>query len=333
MPKHSDSAMAGSSAYAIVESLTTEVRPRLAGLREARARAWAVETMRWLGLENVRIETFEMPGWERGVETGILTAPFPQPLALTALGSVATDETGLEAEVALFESLEALEEAPDNSLDGKIAYVSHAMQKTQNGAAYGFYGRARREGAIIASRKGASALLIRSIGTDSHRMPHTGMMRYSEEVEKIPAAALSNPDADQIERVARRGKPIRIALTLTPRFTGTVKSGNVIGEIPGRERPDEVVLIAGHLDSWDLGTGAVDDGAGVAIAAAAARQILDAGRAPRRTIRVVFYGAEEVGLLGGFAYLDDHSDVLEKHIIGTESDFGAERSWQMRAGV
>ncbi len=330
-----DTAMAGSGAYAIVESLTTEVGPRLAGSEsEARARDWGKKTLQSLGFENVRIETFEMETWERGEEHASLVSPFPQPLAITALGgSVATPPEGLEAEVAIFESLAALEAALPGSLDGRIAYVGHAMQATQNGSSYGFYGRLRREGASIAAARGASAILIRSIGTDSHRMPHTGQMRYSEEAPRIPAAALSNPDADQIERIALRGKPIRARLKLTPRFVGTRLSGNVIGEIVGSERPEEIVVIGAHLDSWDQGTGAVDDGAGIGIATAAAKLILDGGKRPRRTIRVIYWGAEEVGLLGGSAYLEANRGELANHIIGTESDFGAGRVWQMNAQV
>ncbi len=330
-----DAAMAGSPAFSIVESLTTEVGPRLAGSKsEQRAREWGVTKMKDLGLQNVRIEAFEMPGWERGIEKAEMLSPFPQPLVITALGgSVATPEIGLQGEVVVFENLQALEQAAEGSLRGKIAYVGNAMQSTQTGASYSFYIRARRQGAIVAAGKGAIALLIRSIGTDSHRFPHTGMMNYSDEVKKIPAAALSNPDADQLERTANYGRPVEIKLTLTPRPTGTVSSGNVIGEIIGTERPEEIIIIGGHLDSWDLGTGAIDDGAGVAIAAAAAKLIIDSGKKPRRTIRLIFWGAEEVGLLGGLAYREKYKDQLENHIIGTESDFGAGRAWQLSAQV
>jgi hypothetical protein len=330
-----ESAMTGSGAYAIVESLTTEVGPRLAGTpAEARARDWAVATMRALGLADVRVEPFEMETWVRGEERAELLAPFPQPLAITALGgSVATPPAGLEAEVVSFATLDELKAADPGSLAGKIAYVGHAMRTTQDGSSYGYHVALRREGASIAAGKGAAAILIRSIGTDSHRMPHTGQMSYTEGVPRIPAAALSNPDADQLERVTRRNLPVRVRLVLTPQVLGTTRSGNVIGDIVGREAPQEVVLIGGHLDSWDLGTGAVDDGAGVAIAAAAAKLILDGGRQPRRTIRVIFWGAEEVGLLGGRAYLEAHREALDRQIIGTESDFGAGRAWQMTARV
>ncbi|HEY7775375.1 MAG TPA: M20/M25/M40 family metallo-hydrolase [Kineobactrum sp.] len=330
-----DLAMGGTMAWDIVESLTTEIGPRLAGSEaEARARAWAVRRLRAMGFDNVRVEPFEIEAWTRGQERAALLAPFPQPLEITSLGgSVATPEGGITAELVLFEGIDALKAAAPDSLEGKIAYVSHAMQRSQDGSSYGFFGKLRREGASIAARKGAVAIMIRSIGTSSHRFAHTGQMRYAADVAQIPAAALSNPDADQIERIARRGLPVRVHLEMSPEQLGTVSSGNVIAEITGRERPQEVVIIGGHLDSWDQGTGAIDDGAGVAITTAAAKMILDAGKRPRRTIRLVLWGAEEVGLLGGNAYLERHREDLDKQIIGTESDFGAQRVWQMTAQV
>ncbi|MDP5053162.1 MAG: peptidase M28 family protein, partial [Congregibacter sp.] len=256
-----DAAMQGSMAYSIVESLTTEVGPRLAGTEaEARGRDWAVAKLEALGFKNVRVEPFTMQAWARGTERAELLSPFPQPLSLTTLGgSVATPENGLEADIAVFATLTELEAAAPGSLAGKIAFVSHAMQKTQDGSSYGFHGRLRRSGASIAASKGAIAIMIRSIGTDSHRMPHTGSMRYDDQITRIPAAALSNPDADQLERIHARGQTMRVRLNLQPRPLGEVESGNVIVDIPGTESPDEVVIIGGHLDSWDLGTGAIDD--------------------------------------------------------------------------
>ena len=330
-----DEAMVGSRAWNIVESLTTEVGPRLAGSEaEARARAWAVEKLTSYGFENVRVETFAMDGWERGTEVAEIVAPFPQKLAITSLGnSVATTDSGVEAEVVLFETLAALQAADRDSLTGKIAYVGHGMQRTQDGSSYGHFVRLRSAGAVEAAKRGAVATLIRSIGTDSHRMPHTGNMSYAEGVTPIPIAALSNPDADQLERIAARGQTIRVKMTLTPNYTGVVESGNVIAEITGTDLSDEIVVIGGHLDSWDLGTGAVDDGAGVAITMEVLRQIKSRGLKPRRTIRLVLWGAEEVGLLGGYAYANAHEDELRKHVIGTESDFGAGRIWKIARSI
>jgi Zn-dependent M28 family amino/carboxypeptidase len=157
-------------------------------------------------------------------------------------------------------------------------------------------------------------------------MPHTGVQQWAAGVTPIPAAALSNPDADQLERMLAKGRPVRMRLLLTPRQIGVRKSGNVIAEVPGRDPKAGIVLVGGHLDSWDLGTGAIDDGAGVAITAAAAKRVMDAGR-PRRTIRVVWFGAEEVGLLGGEDYRKRHASEL--HASASESDFGADRIWRV----
>ena len=328
-----EQAMAGSNAMAIVTSLTTEVGPRLAGSEaEARARAWAVDTLVEKGFANVRNELFEMDAWERHEEGAEVLSPYPQPLAVTALGgSVPTEDDGLSAEVTLFETLEDLKRAPEGSLSGRIAYVGHAMQRTQDGSSYGYFNEARTAGPSIAASKGAAGYLIRSVGTDSHRFPHTGSLRYQEGMPRIPALALSNPDADQLERIAADGKAISVRIKVDSSDVPAAQSGNVIAEVEGREAPEEIVVIGAHLDSWDLGTGAIDDGAGVGITMAALELIKDAGLAPRRTIRLVLWGAEEVGLLGANAYRDRHEAELKQHVIGSESDFGGGRVWKVTA--
>jgi len=321
-------AMQDDYAWDIVEGLTTEVGPRLAGTEaEARAREWSVRKLRSLGFANVRVETFDMPVWVRGEEKAWITAPFPQPLVVTALGnSGATPPQGIEAELVGFDTIDELIAAPDAAVRGKIVFVSHAMGRTQDGSSYGVFGRPRREGPSIASRKGALAIVVRSIGTDYHRNPHTGVMSFAEGVSLIPAGALPLPDAEQVQRILKRGRPVRMRLVMTPRNIGTRQSGNVIAEVPGRDPRAPMLLVSGHLDSWDLGTGAIDDGAGVAIAAAAAKRIMDAGR-PLRTIRIVWFGAEEVGLFGGLDYRAKHGK-LAYHAIA-ESDFGADRVWKV----
>ena len=326
-------AMAGSHALSIVTSLTTEVGPRLAGSEaEARARAWALNTLTQRGFANVRNERFEMEAWQRHGEGGEILSPYPQTLAVTALGgSVPTEQGGLRAEVALFETLEDLQSAPAGSLSGRIAYVGHAMQRTQDGSSYGYFNKARTAGPSIAASKGAVGYLIRSVGTDSHRFPHTGSLRYEEDIPKIPALALSNPDADQIERIAAKGEVLEVRVWVDSSIVPAAESGNVVAEVVGWESPEEIVVIGAHLDSWDLGTGAIDDGAGVGITMAALELIKDAGLAPRRTIRLVLWGAEEVGLLGASAYRDRHSADLDRHVIGSESDFGGGRVWKVTA--
>ena len=326
-----ETALAGTQGYDITESLTTEVGQRLAGTEaEARARDWAVKKFKDIGLENVRVEPFTIPGWERGAESAYIVSPYPQKLEITTLGySVATPSNGIEAEVVYFSELDALQ-ATTEDLTGKIAFIDGRMTKAPDGAGYGPAGMKRRIGASEAAKHGAIAVLIRSVGTDSHRFPHTGGMRYAPDFPKIPIAAMSSPDADQMERIFKRGEKVVVKLLLSPINTGQRPSGNVIGEIIGTEKPEEIVLISGHLDSWDLGTGAIDDGAGIGISAGAAQVIIETGLKPKRTIRVVAYGAEEIGLLGGFAYRDKYIDELPNHMMATESDFGAVAPYEVQ---
>ena len=314
-------------AWEITEGLTTEVGPRLAGTQdEARARDWAVKKLTAMGFSNVRVESFDMPVWVRGRESAEILAPFPQPMAVAALGnSGSTGSNGVIAEIVAFDSVDALNAAPDEQVRGKIVFIDHAMAPTQDGSSYGRSIAPRSQGPTMASKKGAAAIVIRSIGTDRHRNPHTGAQAFSDGAKPIPAGALSNPDADQLLRILKREQPVRMKLVLESRtFAG--QSGNVIAELPGRDPSLPPVLVSGHLDSWDQGTGAVDDASGVAIAAAAAKRIMDAGQ-PLRTIRVVWFGAEEVGLLGGFDYRAKHGK--EPHYALIESDFGADRIWKV----
>jgi len=331
-----DAALEDDTAWNWVEGLTTEVGPRLAGTRaEKAARDWTVRNLKALGFpaKAIRVEPFPLETWVRGDETARIVSPFPQPLVITALGrSASTGPEGLEAEVVVFETVDELERQPEGALEGRIAYIGHAMTKTQDGSSYGYFGKTRFQGPSIAASKGAIGCLIRSVGTHSHRLPHTGGTGW-EDIAPIPAAALSPPDADQFERIAARGETIRVKMTVTPEVLGTRQSGNVIADLVGSERPEEIVIVGGHLDSWDLGTGAVDDGAGVAIATAAVDLIRRSGMKPQRTIRVVHWGAEEVGLFGARAYAERHARTLDQHIIGSESDFGADIVYQVTGHV
>jgi len=326
-----DAAMSGDTlAWDITEDLTTEIGPRLAGTEaEARAREWMAARFRSLGFSNVRIETFEVPTWVRGVERAEILSPFPQPLTLTALGnSSATPPEGIEAEVIGYDSMEAFRAAPASEVRGKIVFVGHAMQATQDGSHYGQFGAPRREGPTLASQRGAVAILVRSIGTDYHRNPHTGVQSFAQGVTPIPAAALSLPDAEQLQRVMARvgGRPARLRLVLTPRQLGMRQSGNVIAEVPGSDPSAGAIVVGGHLDSWDLGTGAFDNAAGVAITTAAAHRVMQAGQ-PRRTIRVVAFGSEEIGVFGGADYFRRHQ--RDGTVLVGESDFGADRVWRV----
>ncbi len=320
-------------AYDFVEGITTEVGPRQAGTEaEARARTWAMAWLKKAGFDNVANEPFEMQTWVPGdMHRAEITSPFPQPLVIQPLGnSASTGADGITAEVVMFENVAALSAAPAGSLTGKIAYISHSMTVTQDGSQYGFAGPARWVGAGIAAQKGALATVIKSVGTDYHRNPHTGGTGFPEGVTRTPAGALPLPDAENLERMfARAGdRPITMKLTLTPQDLGTTMSGNVVGEIVGRDPSLPPVLIACHLDSWWNAPGAFDDGAGCGIVAAAAKHVESNGQ-PLRTIRVLFAGAEETGLWGSKAYSAAHID--EPIAVGIESDFGADRIWQFQS--
>ncbi|MCK8043626.1 M20/M25/M40 family metallo-hydrolase [Shewanella sp. 1CM18E] len=318
-------------AYELVESLTVEVGPRLAGSeQDLVAVKWAELKLKSLGFDKVYKEAVQVPVWHRGQAKASITAPFPQPLVITALGgSIATPKDGIEANIIRFDSLSALQQSSSDDVSGKIVFIDHVTERHKSGKGYGKSVGGRAKGAIAAAEKGALAIIIRSIGTDHDRMAHTGMMRYKDGVNKIPAAAMSNPDADLINAMLKRSKDIKIKLQLSAENQGFATSYNVIAEVTGSTKPDEIVLIGAHLDSWDEGTGAIDDGAGVAIVTAAGKLIQDLAVKPARTVRVVLYAAEEVGLIGGKTYARTHQAELEKHYIAAESDFGAGRIYQI----
>ncbi|MEL6413375.1 MAG: M28 family peptidase [Pseudomonadota bacterium] len=316
---------------AFVEDLTTEIGQRLAGSEsEARARAWSVTELTELGFDEVRIEPFEIPFWSRKSESVAVISPSPQPLVATALGgSAATPRGGVTGKVVRFESLAELQAAPISKVDGKIVFIDEAMIKTMDGSGYGMAVRKRSQCAEAASGKGALACLIRSVGTQPHRMPHTGIMARNGAEGAGPVAAISGPDADQLTRLLERGS-VSVSVDIQTEIKTNAPSGNVIAELTGTDLSDEIVLIGCHLDSWDLGTGALDDGAGCGIVVGAAMLIADLPERPRRTIRVVLYGAEEVGLFGATAYAREHGDDLDKHILAAESDFGAGPIWRFQ---
>jgi len=330
-----DAAMAGHNiAYSWVSELTTRFGPRPAGsAHEQQAADWAAARFKTLGFENVRIESFPLTAWVRGSESAQLIAPSEQPLVIAALGeSPPTPAGGVEGDVVVFPTLTDLKAAAPGSLNGKIAMVTQRMVRTQDGAGYSAAVPGRTDGPHEAAQRGAIAYLLRSVGTDSHRLAHTGTTRYVEGRVPVPAFALSTPDADQIERIAALGQTVRVRLFSSASYVPDAHSQNVIAEVRGRERPEEVVLLGAHLDSWDQGTGAIDDGTGTAIVTAAAKLIRDLPHRPRRTVRVVLFGSEEVAqprppghTFGGQSYAVNHRSELAKHVLAGESDFGTDR--------
>ncbi|MBE0564889.1 MAG: M20/M25/M40 family metallo-hydrolase [Krumholzibacteria bacterium] len=305
-------------AYRTLGELCDTIGPRLAGSPAmARAVAWAQETMQAAGCDTVWTEPVTIPHWTRGREWARCTAPVEFDLVMLGLGlSDGTGPEGLEAEVLAVRDFDELD-ARSAEAAGRIVLFNMEWD------GYGPTVQYRSQGASRAARHGAVAVLVRSVTANSLATPHTGMMRYEEGVPRIPAAAVTVEDAGRLQRLADAGLQPRVRLMMEARNRGETVCHNVIGEIRGAVKPQEIVLVAGHLDSWDVGTGAHDDGAGCVIALAAARRLLTGGGRPDRTVRVVFYTAEEIGGIGGTAYRDAHRDELPRHVAALESDSGA----------
>lgn len=320
-------ALSSNRAYETLSYLTDRIGPRLSGsARLERAVAWAEAELRRYGLDRVWTEPVRVPHWVRGVETGRIVSPVEHPLALTALGmsepTPAAGITGEVVEVAGFEELRALGE----KAKGKIVLFNRPI--VPNGGEERGYGSAaglRYRGAVEAAKQGAVGMLIRSLGTASYRLPHTGGMAYEDGVPRIPAAAIAAEDADLIHRLLAAGETVRVNYVLGCRTLPDADSANVLGEIRGREKPEEIVLVGAHLDSWDLGTGALDDGAGVAMVMETMRLFRSVGIVPRRTVRAVLFTNEENGLRGGRAYAETHREELNRHVAAIECDSGAAR--------
>lgn len=321
-----DKALSDSTAWNILESVTTEVGGRPIGSPAYdRARQWGLDKLNALGFSNVRIETFTQATWHRGAESAEVIAPYPQKLSILGLGnSVPTPKKGIEAEIVVLKSYAQLLATPEGAFKGKIVVVNQPMVRTEDGSGYGAAVRARY-GDGEAAKRGAVAYLVRSVSTSQSRAPHTGSA--SGPGLHIPTAALGVPDAELLEHMAARG-PVRVRLNLASTISPKSQLWNISGEIRGREKPDEVIVIGGHLDSWDPGTGAIDDGAGIAITTAAAHLIDQLPKHPRRTIRVVLFGSEENGGSNA-AYLEAHKGELSHIVLASEADLGADHSFKL----
>jgi carboxypeptidase Q len=310
-------AQADQFAWNRLAELTDSFGPRLSGTDNlARAIVWAAETMKKDGLEHVRTERVMVPRWRRGVESLELLGPPRQSIPMLGLGgSIGTPADGVEADLLVVRNFDELTTRSAEA-KGKIVLFN---------AVYTSYGQTnayRTGGASAAARHGAVASLVRSIGPPGLRTPHTGNMTYAQDVARIPAAAITAEDAERMQRLADRGVPIRLRLTMEARFEADVESFNVIGEIRGSESPDDIVLVGGHFDSWDVGTGASDDGVGCVVTWEAARLMMKLGIRPRRTVRVVLFTNEENGIRGGNAYRDAYRQDAPRHVLAIESDSG-----------
>ena len=314
-------ALTDDTAYRRLSYLGDRIGHRLSGSPQLeRAIEWALAEMRRDGLENVRAEKVLVPHWVRGRESLEMLEPLPRSLSMLGLGnSVGTPPEGVTAETVVvrnFDELEALGER----VRGKIV-VYNAPFTT-----YGQTVQYRSNGASRAARYGAVAALVRSVTPVSLQSPHTGAMRYAEDQPRIPTAAITIEGAEMLQRMQERGDRVRLRLKMEAKFLPDAESANVVAELRGRERPEEVVLISGHFDSWDVGQGAHDDGGGCIAVWEASRLLKRLNLRPRRTIRVVLYTNEENGLRGGNAYRDAHKAELANHVLAVESDSGVYRA-------
>jgi len=311
------------SAYDKLAQLTDTIGHRLSGEPSLdKAIAWAAETMKNDGLE-VHTEKVMVPHWQRGTEDAELVTPVARPLSLIGLGgSVATPKGGITAPIVVVHSWKELE-AKGDAVKGAIVVYNVAMpQWTEaHGSGYGETVEYRWGGASAAAKHGAVAALVRSVTAHSLRTPHTGAMGYADDAPKIPTAALTVEDTELLDRLAQRS-PTTVHLRLDDQMMPDVESANVIGELRGKDKPDEVVVIGGHIDSWDVGQGAHDDGAGCVTMMQALALIKKLGLTPRRTIRVVLFTNEENGTRGGKGYAQAHHDELSKTVLAVESDSG-----------
>ena len=328
-------ALADGTAYQLVSSLTNEVGSRLAGSPGDKAAvAWGVREMKRLGFANVRTAEAVVPRWVRGDAEFEVLAPWPQSMPSLALGgSIGTAAEGITADAIRVKDLAALAALPAGAVKDKIVYFDNRMERTRDGTGYGKAVAVRASGPSEAAALGALGVVIRSISTSDQRFPHTGAMRYTINSPRIPALAISNPDADALSRQFDTGQPVRLRIKSSSRDLPQVRSANVIGEIPGTDLAQEIVILGAHLDSWDPGVGALDNGAGVAIMMGVAKAIGELDVKPRRTIRVVLFANEEFGLSGSLAYLAANEAELERHVLGFEADFGAGPVWRLSSRV
>ncbi|HSA55229.1 MAG TPA: M28 family metallopeptidase [Gemmatimonadaceae bacterium] len=310
-------ALRDSAAWQRIATLTETFGSRFSGSEGLeRAIDWTMAEMRRDGLDNVRGEPVMVPRWVRGAESAELVAPRRQALPMLGLGgSIATPPGGITADVMVVRSFDDLR-ARAAQARGKILLFNVPF------TTYGETVQYRSRGAVEAARAGAVASLIRSVTPYSMRTPHTGGMAYDSTVQRIPHAAITPEDADMIERMIARGQRVSVRLTMSAQTLPDAPSRNVVGELRGRERPDEIVVMGGHIDSWDVGRGAMDDAGGVVAAWEAVRILKELGLVPRRTIRVVGWTNEENGLRGANAYRDAHRPELERHVLAIESDAG-----------
>ncbi|HVK04507.1 MAG TPA: M20/M25/M40 family metallo-hydrolase [Armatimonadaceae bacterium] len=311
-------AQEGTTAYARLAYLCDRIGHRLSGSPQLDAAIrWVEAEMRRDGFDAVRAEKVMVPRWVRGGESAELLEPAARPLVMLGLGgSVGTPRGGVTGDVVVVRTFEELEALPADAVRGKIVCFDAPF------TTYGQTVRFRSQGPSAAARRGAVAALVRSVGPVSLRTPHTGSLRYADDAPKIPAAAVTIEDAEMLARMQARGERVRVRLSMEAKTLPDAESANVVADLRGSEKPEEIVLVSGHLDSWDVGQGAHDDGGGCLAAWEAARLLKSLDLRPRRTVRVVLYTNEENGLGGGTGYRDAHAGEIDRHVLAVESDSG-----------
>lgn len=337
-----DTALAGSGAYELLDSLVTTAPNRLAGgPDDPKAVEWAKNTFTALGFDKVWTQPVTLPGWRRISASASVIGPDGPEFNIVSLGkSASTPPGGVTAPVAHFDTYETLEAADPSEVAGRIVFISNRMASDGSPGAYEKAVIARAKGHLAVAEKNGLALLIRSIGTDDSDHPHTGAMSFGENqqedvfepattdqawaiqygVKTVGSAALSNQDADLLQSIMESGDQVLMQVDIQNENLGMITTHNIIGEITGSSRPDEIVVTGGHIDAWDLGVGAMDDGMGVAITTSAVKLIAELPERPARTIRMVAFAAEEVGIHGGKAYAVEYGGL--DHVFGSELDFG-----------
>lgn len=329
------SALSDDYAYHLIESLTTEVGARLVGTdRALNGIDWAENQLQQIGITNITRQPVKVRNWQRISAAAKVTSPYSHNLVVTALGgSISTPKAGIEADIIRFSSIEHLQSAKAEDVAGKIVYIAKKLIADKTGDDYIKTVLGRQKGAIVAAQLGAKAIIIRSITTDNSRIAHTGGLKYLADVNPIPAAAISPADADLLDRLFSRNLIPSLHLTLVNTENSWVTSYNLIAELAASDPSAKTILLAAHLDSWDLGTGALDNAAGVGVIIGALKQLIDLNMPLKRNIKVVFFTDSQLKQSGVQAYIKQYEASLKDLIVATEMDFGAGLIWRLDTNI
>lgn len=319
-------ALADDYAYFVAETLTTEFGARQAGSQaEINSINWLENQLKEIGIKQISRQKVPVRNWRRHLASAKVTQPYQHQLVTTSLGgSVSTPREGINAEVVRFNSIEDLRSAKPESVKDKIVYIAKALKPDVHSNQYIKALNIRQQGAIVAAKLGAKAVVVRSLTTLNSRIAHTGSVLYQAGVNKIPAAAISSVDADLLDRLFTKNLPVQLTLTLKNSEDKWLNSYNLIADIPGSKQADEVILLMAHIDSWDLGTGALDNAAGVGIMLATLKQLMSLDQPPKRSIRLAILTNSQVTQAGMQSFIKTYKSDFKQIIAAAESDLGAD---------